>query len=188
MSVNKDLLDKLDSFISLFEERDSLYKKSTETIILAVENTALAALYELFDVPKDDVAWMEVQLFEDLLLLICSITYDGKTEASSIIQQLAPVPAEITHQPHARIIRIGVPLQLIFSSKKKIIKYMNEQVAKQFPKDDGAIPADENSTTEKAIESESSTIAQDGFNSAELSREQVEQLLLMRHTLTRTKQ
>lgn len=189
-TIDKKLLDQLDEFVSLFEERDNLYEQATNKILDFVESTVLTALHEVLGVPKEDIGWMEVQLFENLLLLVCTVAYDGKTKASPIVEQLAPAPPGIEGTPHARIIRIGVPLGLIFSAPEEIVEFLKGEVEKQFPslKEQGVNPDPTTEPGELQTEETPPPITPDGFDAAELSREQVEQLLLIRHALPRTKQ
>lgn len=175
--MEQDQLEKIKHLVSLFEERDRLYTQSTEKIFSTVGPTALEALVALFNVPYENVSWLETQLIDNIMLIVASITYGDGQKVPPVIQALSPVPED--GQASIRLFRVGLPLELIFQPKQEITDYLMETAgvaahrarARQGP---------QLTPEQQQQEANKMTIhgPQPEFDTSHLSHEQIQQLLI----------
>jgi hypothetical protein len=158
---------KQEALVEMFEDRDEFYKQTTARILDYIGPTALEALINLFDVPVENVTWIEVQLIENIVLIIVSIDYEKDQPVPSAILELSPnIPTSIGNTV-TRLLRIGLPIDQIFDSSETIYEYLIATV-KEITNQREAQP---NTTRQsKPVEE---------FDMTELSHEQRFQLLLV---------
>lgn len=173
--MEQDQLEKIKHLVSLFEGRDKLYQKSTEKIFETVGPTALEALVTLFNVPFENVSWLETQLVDNIMLLVASIIYGDDQKVPPVIQALSPMPED--GRASVRLFRVGLPLELIFRPKEEIVGYLMETagVAAHRAK---TRQAGQQSVPEQQDNNVPINRPQPEFDTSHLTHEQIQQLLI----------
>ena len=173
--MDEKTLEKIKLLINLFEDRERLHQLSTEKILDYLGPTVLEGLYTLFNAPYENVTWLETQLVEDIVLIVASIEYDHDEDVPDIIQALSPMP--VTGQPSIRLFRVGVPLDMVFTTKEEIAEYLTgtaQSAAKKLRtqmediEEEGSVP----------VEIEKQKPQQTEFDTSELTHDQKQQLLM----------
>ena len=159
--------------IELFEERDKLYQSSTEQICDLIGPTTLEALIDVFNVPPENVTWLEVQLVEDILLLVASIAYDEGQRVPDLILALSPLPDD--GQPSIRLFRVGLPVDLIFQPKTEILEYLKKASQLRMNPHEGSVPIVHD---EESVEIPVHHEPQEEFDTSGLTHEQIQQMLV----------
>lgn len=173
--------EKIEEILELFDEREELWREYNEMIADRIMSTTLAALYELFGLPVDSVEWVDLQIAETALVVVCSVSYDSTTELSPFLKKLdeatdTPIPVDVQ-----RILRIAIPIASIFSPKEEIKEFLMGFSVN--------VKEEDEEINEKQHEKETPIQHTDaGFDRTKLSKEQIEQLLFFQQTIKGTKQ
>lgn len=117
-------LKQLESLLSMFDARDQMWAKYNRQIGNVIAPTVLEALYELFELDYDSVEWVDLQIMENILLLICNVTYDPATTQSAFLHRVDEAQRPETPIQVQRFLRIGVPLAIVFSPKDEIKEFL----------------------------------------------------------------
>ena len=149
-------------FLGMFEYRDKMYSKLTEKIFTTIDANVLAAFNDLFQLPTDNLTWMDTQVdMEDdhnALLLTFSITYN-REQANAFIR--SNFGFDDTEETNVRVIKFGIPLYFVFAPKDEVIKFI--------------VDATDSDITELDI---SDSSLDDAFDTSKLQPHQLEQLKL----------
>jgi len=145
----------------IFAERDELYYDYTKALFEVLNDTALAATYEVMNLNQDNVVWQDVQLFDDVVLLVAFVTY--KPDDVVVAENGEKITLDATTaELYQRIIRIGLPIQMAANgTKEEIMKFLQETNKK---------------TQDKEISLGDTPDTIDGFTKDNLTEEQIKQL------------
>lgn len=111
----------------LFEERDAAYIASTQLIVDVIGPTVLEALYEVFNVPTDHVRWLDFQTTPNLLIVICSISFNPSEGIPEFIADTTDdVP--MVNQVIDQTVRIGIPYEIVMADPEKIVEFLDALV------------------------------------------------------------
>ena len=158
--------------VKLLEERDAAYARHTDVIIDVIGPTVLSALIELFEVPIESISWLEIQVSENILVVTSSVTYNPNENIPRIVSGIqAEAQEDETSTSHAeRLVRVGIPVELIFSPKERIIAFLTNILETGIAQrvGGGAEPSTE-------------------FDPSQLTRDQISQFLYMQHQNKGTK-
>lgn len=174
---NNDQLAKLKHLVTLFAKRDQLYQRATEDIVQVVGPTTLKALVTMFNVPFENVTWIELQVVEELLVIVASIVYEEDQQPPAVIQALSPMPD--TMEPSIRLFRVAVPLEVVFQPAEEILQY--------FKKTAEEAAAKAQAQSETVVSDDAVPVTTQQFNLKELTPEQIKQLILFSGNQTGTK-
>jgi hypothetical protein len=175
--MDQDQSQKIKHLVSLFEMRDRLYQESTEKIFEAIGPTALEALVSLFNVSYENVSWLEVQLIDNIMLIVASITYNDGQTVPAIIQTLSPIPE--SGQATVRLFRVGLPLELLFQPKQQIVDYLTKTAEKTI--DRSKVRAQQLQIQHRHMTDTNVPISgpQPEFDTSKLTHEQRQQLMIL---------
>ena len=190
-------LKQLESLLSMFDARDQMWAKHNRQIGNVIAPTVLEALYELLELDRDSVEWVDLQVMENILLIICNVTYDPATTQSSFLHRVDEAQRPETPIQVQRFLRIGVPLAIVFSDKHDIKEFLM-RIPVEATEDDNSevefdsIPSsgdDEDTPPPSSLNllrRKSSEVL--GFDTANLSDDQITKLMLYHHAVETTKQ
>lgn len=191
-------LKQLESLLSMFDARDQMWAKHNRQIGSVITPTVLEALYELLELDHDSVEWVDLQIMENVLLVICNVTYDPATTKSNFLQRVDDAQQPTTPIQVQRFLRIGVPLAIVFADKASIKDFLmripvenseGEEVEFDSVPEDGGVEYSDSST----VKSEPSSPPRGsskmlGFDISELTEDHIEKLMLFYHIAEPTKQ
>lgn len=181
-------LEQFERLAELFGERDQSYREHTQKIFEAIGPTIIEALYDLFETPYENVAWLEVQAAEGILLIVASIVYDDETKIPDIIQRLTPKPPEGAIMA-GRLFRVGIPLDLVFAPKEVILEYLKDTAkGVQQPRTRRNVEQQEKVKENKEDNSVPiNKLAVKDFDSSQLTKEQIQQIIVFQDATRGTK-
>lgn len=187
-------LKQLEKLLSMFDARDNMWGKHNRQIGNVIAPTVLEALYELLELDHDSVEWVDLQIMENVMLIICNVTYDPATTQSVFLQRVDDAERPDTPIQVQRFLRIGVPLAIVFATKDEIKEFLlripietsdgdtiGEDEFKLDRDTDLAPPTIENPNR-------SSYSVLKGFDASELNADQLKSLLLYTSSMGTTKQ
>lgn len=193
-------LKQLETLLSMFDGRDQMWAKHNRQIGNIIAPTVFEALYELFDLDRDSVEWVDLQIMENVMLVICNVTYDPATTQSHFLHRVDEADRPGTPIQVQRFLRIGVPLTLVFSAVQDIKEFLLHVPVMTAGEEDD----DVNDVNDSEFESPEDDTAHSqsplgplpirrgselvGFDVSELSEYQVTQLMLYRYTVATTNQ
>ena len=192
-------LKQLESLLAMFDARDQMWAKHNRQIGNIIAPTVLEALYELLELDHDSVEWVDLQIMENIMLIICNVTYDPVTTQSRFLQRVDEAQRPDTPIQVQRFLRIGVPLAIVFSDKKDIKEFLL-RIPVETTDDDGGeveietVASDDEEDTTPSLPPSSLNPPKRrgadvmGFDASELSDDQITKLMLYHHTVETTKQ
>lgn len=163
----------------LFSERDDAYIASTQLIVDVIGPTVLEALYEVFNVPVDDVKWLDFSQTDNLLIVVCSIAFNPQEGIPEFIEDTIetnsiPNVNEVIEQN----VRVGIPYELVMKDPEEIVDFIDALVDSHMNGGPSLIQTTNNLDGADFITS--STILED--RDASLTDAQRQSLLLFTHT------
>lgn len=156
-------LKPIDKLFVLFDERDRLQDEVNNKIAVLVAPTVLTALYELFEVETWAIKWVSINLEENVLLVVVNVEYTSGPNTSRFLKQMDKA-ANAAPTARVRTLRVGIPVDMVFNTIDEIKKYLIGIADKV------AGPVDDEVTPQPPAKTE--------FNASELTKEQLEQLML----------
>lgn len=188
-------LKQLESLLSMFDARDQMWAKHNRQIGNVIAPTVLEALYELLELDHDSVEWVDLQIMENIMLIICNVTYDPATTQSQFLHRVDEAQQPSTPIQVQRFLRIGVPLAIVFSDKKDIKEFLLRIPVETTDDDDNnveieTLSEEKNEDTPQPPSSltKRSSSQVMGFDTAGLSDDQITKLMLYHHAIETTKQ
>lgn len=174
-------LKQIQQLLLLFADREKSRNEYNQQIVKVLAPTTLSAVVELLGVPHDDIMWVDIDVVDSILLVVCQVTYDPNTELSPTLRQLVGPQLGETPATNVRIERIfhfGLPLAVVFSSKEDIIDFLHKSTASSKIED-----VDKTNAPRSESASQYTT-----FDRKLLTKEQAQQLLYFQHITKGTKQ
>lgn len=174
-------LKQIQQLLILFADREKSRNEYNQQIVKVLASTTLSAVVELIGVPHNDIMWVDIDVVDSILLVVCQVTYDPSAELSPTLRQL--VGPEFGEAPASnvrieRIFHFGLPLAVVFSSKEDIIDFLHKATASSKIEDVNKID-----TSRSEVDSQYTT-----FDRKLLTKEQAQQLLYFQHVTKGTKQ
>lgn len=191
-----DKLRQIEGLLAMFDARDAMWAKHNRQIAGVITATVLDALQELFELPDESIEWVDLQIMENILLVVCNVTYDPATTQSPFLQRVDEVQQPDRPIQVQRYLRVGVPLAIVFSPKEDIKEFLMRIPVETAGDDAGTAEVYEPDLDPSEVESDetlvyippkSSTKVM-GFDTSTLSEEQIKNLMLYNHTVESTKQ
>lgn len=185
-------LKQLETLLNMFDARDSMWAKHNKQIAGVVAPTVLEALYELFDLDNDSIEWVDLQIMDNIMLIVCNVTYDPVTTQSTFLHRIDEAARPDTPIQVQRYLRIGVPLAIVFSPKDEIKEFLM-RVPVESTNDNNEDLSDEvfepdHPELTAAIPQRSTGSKVHGFDTSTLDEDQIKRLMLYHHTMETTKQ
>lgn len=195
-------LSLMTKLLNLFEQRELAYSIISDDIAGILKPTVFVALDKLFGVNNGatTITWLDISIdiTSKTLYLVGILSYHPDTEnLPPIIDKLAPLNVDIneneviTHLQ--RVLKIGIPLTLIFKEPTEIFDFLSSTTETLDPMSDNIpyvkVDADTGETLplpQNKDDSVSLKTMKD-FNSSELSKEQISQLLFFQQITKGTK-
>lgn len=196
-------LKQLESLLAMFDARDQMWAKHNRQIGNVIAPTVLEALYELLELDHDSVEWVDLQIMENIMLIICNVTYDPATTQSTFLQRVDEAQRPETPIQVQRFLRIGVPLAIVFSPKDEIKEFLlripvETSSGETDDDDDGLDLKEDLETTHASTPTPPSNLSNTlhakrktdvmGFDASELNDDQLKSLLLHTFAAGSTKQ
>lgn len=184
-------LKQLENLLAMFDARDQMWAKHNRQIGNIIAPTVLEALYELLELDHDSVEWVDLQIMENIMLIICNVTYDPATTQSRFLQRVDDAQTPETPIQVQRFLRIGVPLAIVFSDKDAIKEFLMRIPVETTEDDDSDVDVERVSFDDQSDEepqSNRSGSAVMGFDTTNLSEDQITKLMLYHHAVETTKQ
>lgn len=184
-------LKQLESLLAMFDARDAMWSKHNRQIANVISDTVLDALVALFDVPDESIEWIDMQIVDNILLIVCNVTYDPVHTQSTFLQRVDEHKRPDTPIQVQRYLRVGVPLAIVFSTKEEIGEFLSRIPVETTDDDEGTVEAYDSSdlaedTDNVPVTRPSSSVH--GFDTSNLSEDQLRNLMLYHHTVEGTKQ
>lgn len=184
-------LKQLESLLSMFDARDQMWAKHNRQIGNVIAPTVLEAIYELLELDHDAVEWVDLQIMENIMLIVCNVTYDPATTRSQFLNRVDEANRPDTPIQVQRFLRIGVPLAIVFADKADIKEFLL-RIPVETTEDDNNDVEIETSSNEDDTPSSTPTRRKSsevmGFDTADLSDDQITKLMLYHHAIETTKQ
>jgi hypothetical protein len=149
----------------LFEERDRAKNAVTQQIFEALSDTLFTALFELFDVSHESVSWLAI-------VVTVSVKYISSSD-TSVFLKLMDRAAGASPNALSKTLRVTVPTDRVFDRVEKLKDYLIDMATT-------LVGPVENTYTEPKTDLE--------FSPKNLTKEQLEQLLLFQQTVSGAKQ
>lgn len=185
----EEKLRQIESLLSMFDARDQMWAKHNRQIAKVITPTVLDSLVELFDLPMEDIEWVDLQLMENILLVICTVTYDPHTTQSAFLQRIDAAKQPDTPIQVQRFLRVGVPLAIVFAEKPEIKEFLSRIPVETTEEDSDEFelhPAEDAEERPPTPEIVASKVM--GFDTSDLTEEQIKNMMLYHHTVDGTKQ
>lgn len=166
----------------LFDERDAAYIASTQLIVDVIGPTVLEALYEVFNVPVDDVRWMDFHTTPNLLIVICSISFNPRRGVPEFVEDTVTDPIPDVDQVIEQTVRIGIPYEIVMTSPDRIVQFLDGLVESHM--NGGPTLIEHNASTVFDVSEYEPEIEEDKtppIQTVELTEEQRLQLLMFQH-------
>jgi len=112
----------------LFYDRDDAYTTATQTIVDMIGPTVLEAMYELFQVPVEQVKWLDFQSTDNLLIVVCAIQYNPSKGTPQFIQNVQSNRTEHNGLV-SQTFRLGVPFEVVLSTSENVLNFLTALVA-----------------------------------------------------------
>jgi hypothetical protein len=119
-------MEQLSELMRLIEKREEIIDDLTAEIMDRIEPYVLDVLYELFNLPEEDVKWLDIQNVDNILMLTCSVAFDPRKIPPYIAKLFIPDPEDLYENIVHKMIRIGVPMALIFGPRYKVVEFFND--------------------------------------------------------------
>lgn len=181
-----DLIKKLEMLLTMFDTRDNTFSKNTRQIASVIQPTVLEALYDLFELERDQIEWLDLQVLETMLLVVCNVTYDPATNTSQFLSKVDEAQRPETPIQVQRLLRVGVPLVLVFSPKDEIKDFLLNVPVETTDVVDEDVPVGLYERMANELSSKSQQVM--GFDTDGLSDDQVAKLKLYQSAQELTKQ
>jgi hypothetical protein len=152
----------------LFEERDRAKNAVTQQIF----ETLFTALFELFDVSHESVSWLAIDLIPNHIVVTVSVKYISSSD-TSVFLKLMDRAAGASPNALSKTLRVTVPTDRVFDRVEKLKDYLIDMATT-------LVGPVENTYTEPKTDLE--------FSPKNLTKEQLEQLLLFQQTVSGAKQ
>lgn len=162
-------LTQVGELLRLLEERDQTTDYLTSQILEKIRPSVLDTLCELFGLPNEEIDWLDVQIIEQVLLVVCAINYEESHSTPYLKKLFSSSDMVDNVAPNMKMIRIGLPLAYVFGEKKPIIDFLYSVV------DEAIIERIESSVD---FANETSDNTQSSFDTSKLTEQQTEQLNL----------
>jgi hypothetical protein len=187
----EEKLKQIQSLLSMFDARDAMWSKYNKQIAAVISPTVLTALVDLFDLPEENVEWVDMQILDNILLVICNVTYDPVHTQSAFLQRVDEHKRPSTPIQVQRYLRVGVPLAIVFSPKEEIGEFLARIPVETTGDDEDTVEAYDSSelaedTTSVPPDKTTTTVL--GFDASNLTEDQLRNLMLYHHTTENTKQ
>lgn len=115
--------DDIHELKDLFEAREAVYYEITQEIVDIIGPTVFEGLFMLFNVPNEDVRWLDFKSTDNLLIVTCSVIYNPSGEVPQFIldtTQELPQSSERIEQT----VRLGIPYELVLSPPEDILAFL----------------------------------------------------------------
>jgi len=178
-------LEQIQQLLALFDRREELNVEANKNIALALNDTVLIALYELFGLPHECLVWEDMQVVDAVLVLRVGVEYNPTGPMTNFLSRIS-VSTGFGNGPPVKVnrtLQLGIPLTVVFQPKGQIINWFLEMAAHKFPQSDVVPPAPKplDPLPECATQATS-------FDPTSLSQEQVSQLIYFQGLTKGTKQ
>lgn len=167
-----DEMNPIDEVFALFDERDLVRQTINQKIFELLKPTVFTALFDLFDVPADDVQWQGMEMQDMQLVITVNVTYKISPTMSMFLK-LMDKAANATALASNRTLRVSVPLEFLFDPVEDLKRFFMEMALIV------AGPIDEVVTVTKSAQH---------FKLEELTKEQLQQMLLFQQSVSGEKQ
>lgn len=200
MDDNEEKLKAVD-ILSLFEERARWVQAYTDSLFEAIRPTALEALTVVFNTPFESISWLDITLVENVVVISAIVSYDDDAAIPEIIEKVSTDVQGLPQGEKAirlyRLVRVGIPVELILEPKENIIGFFQRGVVKHSPLDivdeqPSPVPQDapvvqENGDLKPTDDTLIVTPTEEQFDMKSLSEEQLQQLLFFQQMTRGTK-
>lgn len=175
-------LKQIEQLLTLVDERDLSRLYYNKQISELIAPTMLLAVVEMLELPTDQIEWVDVEVTDTVLVLVINVMFDPSTQLSPFLDngQINKDAALIQ-----KSVRIGLPLPMVFAEPGEIKAFLYKSLNIPDPNADPTqteVKVDE--PTEVKAEDKPSTI----FDSASLTKDQIQQMLMFQHLTLGTKQ
>lgn len=124
-----EVVEQVTKVVQLFKQRDMLYETYTSKLFDLIRPNVIAAFEDILQLTSEKIVWSDLQLSldgedeeEDILLISFILTY-SREEANTFI--LSSFGFDDTEgDTNVRIIKFGIPLRYIFTSKSSITDFV----------------------------------------------------------------
>lgn len=111
--------------MALIADREAHYHTRTNEILSSVPNVT-RALFDLIDIPEENMSWVDADIMDDLLVVAVTVSY-APDETPVFIRTYAPLNSMVDDDDVENIeqlIRVGIPLVMVFEPSIDIITFL----------------------------------------------------------------
>lgn len=112
---------KLTELLELFDERDDVFAEISEIIVSELEDTLFMALRTLLQSSKQDTQCTYIDIIDEDISIVCSVTYQDPSFAPDFIKQSE---AFVISGKEYRTVRLTMPLDVVFKTSAEILEYL----------------------------------------------------------------
>lgn len=170
--MGKDL-EQIEHLLGLFDKRQKARNACNREIAETLTPSVLSAIFELVNVPTDAIVWEDMDVVQSILVIRAEITYSPAKEMSQFLTLVMPSVQGENPVQIQRTITLGIPLTVVFQEKETIKGWLMSVAM--------------GNKTEEPLTAEQKQIPQ-YFNIAELTKEQMTQLLYFQQLTKGTSQ
>lgn len=168
-------LEQIKQLLALFDKRQTLRNACNREIAAVLSPTVLSALFELVNVPTSDIVWEDIDVIQSVLVIRTEITYSPAQELSPYLNLVMPPLQGETPIQIQRTITLGVPLTMVFEEKETIKGWLMSVARENAASREPTAPPPQDQVSQF-------------FNVAELTKEQMMQLLYFQQNTKGTTQ
>lgn len=172
-------LKQIEQLLTLVDERDLSRLSFNKQIAELIAPTMLMAVVQLLELPNDQIEWVDVEVTDTVLVLAIRVMFNPSSS------ELSPFLANQNINKEATLVektvRIGLPLPMVFAEPDEIKAYIRQVSGIADP---NVEPPVEASSTSVEVDKPSTDI----FDSATLTKDQIQQMLMFQHLTLGTKQ
>lgn len=116
----------------LLTVREDNYNTLTHTVAVLLAPTVLAGVFEILQLTTQDVTVHDIYIMDDMLVVDVSATYHDIDLIPKLINELAAFSG-IDDDPNEiiRIMKIVLPVNIVFNDPSYIAQYINERLRHQ---------------------------------------------------------
>lgn len=114
---------RVDNLRALVQERDEVKNQYNNAIAAMIRETALTAMFQLFELASEAVEWAAIDIVDESLIVVVKLTYTN-TETTPHFLKMMDVISNAGPNTRTRTLRVGLPLDMVFSSHDEIKQYL----------------------------------------------------------------
>lgn len=119
-------MNDVEALVKVFDEHHQVENQHLRQVAEILTPTILTALFELFNVPSEDVVWESIHLIDSVLLINVDVTYNPSMELSPFLSAVGTAHAGENPVQVQKTIQVGIPIHRAFDDKDTLKEWLQE--------------------------------------------------------------